>query len=42
MNGAMIDEVKDQIIELIGCKPEDILLQPVVATGLGIEEILEI
>ena len=26
MDGAMIEEVKDQIIELIGCKPEDILL----------------
>jgi GTP-binding protein LepA len=25
MDGAMIEEVKDQIIELIGCKPEDIL-----------------
>jgi GTP-binding protein LepA len=26
MEGAMIPEVKDQIIELIGCKEEDILL----------------
>ncbi|MCO5291497.1 MAG: translation elongation factor 4 [Chitinophagaceae bacterium] len=40
MDGAMIDEVKDQIIELIGCKPEDILLASG-RTGLGIEEILE-
>ncbi len=40
MDGAMIDEVKDQIIDLIGCKPEDILLASGRA-GLGIEEILE-
>ena len=26
MDGAMVEETKDQIIELIGCKPEDILL----------------
>ncbi len=40
MDGAMIDEVRDQIIELIGCKPEDILLASGRA-GIGIEEILE-
>ena len=40
MDGAMIDEVKDQIIDLIGCKPEDILLASG-RTGLGIAEILE-
>lgn len=40
MEGAMIDEVKDQIIDLIGCKPEDILLASG-RTGLGIEEVLE-
>lgn len=40
MDGAMIDEVKDQIIDLIGCKPEDILLASG-RTGLGVEEILE-
>lgn len=40
MDGAMIEEVKDQIIELIGCKPEDILLASG-RTGLGIDEILE-
>lgn len=40
MDGAMIDEVKDQIIDLIGCKPEDILLASG-RTGLGIEEVLE-
>lgn len=40
MDGAMIEEVKDQIIDLIGCKPEDILLASGRA-GIGIEEILE-
>ena len=39
MDGAMIPEVKDQIIELIGCKPEDILLASG-KSGIGIEEIL--
>lgn len=40
MDGAMIPEVKDQIIELIGCKDEDILLASG-KSGIGIEEILE-
>ena len=40
MDGAMIEEVKDQIIDLIGCKPEDILLASG-RTGIGIEAILE-
>lgn len=40
MDGAMIEEVKDQIIDLIGCKPEDILLASG-RTGIGIEGILE-
>jgi GTP-binding protein LepA len=40
MEGAMVDEVRDQIIELIGCKPEEILLASGRA-GIGIEEILE-
>lgn len=39
MDGAMIPEVKDQIIELIGCKEEEILLASG-KTGIGIEEIL--
>ncbi len=39
MDGAMIEEVKDQIIDLIGCKPEDILLASA-KSGIGIEEIL--
>ncbi len=40
MGAAMIDEVKDQIIDLIGCKDEDILLASG-KTGLGVEEVLE-
>src|SRR5277367_4419913 len=40
MDGAMVDEVRDQILELIGCKPEDILLASA-RTGLGVKEILE-
>jgi GTP-binding protein LepA len=39
MDGAMIDEVRDQIIELIGCKPDDILLASGRA-GIGVQEIL--
>ncbi|MDD4644407.1 MAG: translation elongation factor 4 [Bacteroidales bacterium] len=37
---AMPDEVTEQIIDLVGCKHEDIL-QASGKTGLGIEEILE-
>jgi GTP-binding protein LepA len=40
MDGAMIEEVKDQIIDLIGCKPESILLASG-RTGIGVDEILE-
>jgi GTP-binding protein LepA len=40
MDGAMVDEVRDQIIELIGCKPEDILLASG-RTGQGVEGILK-
>ena len=39
MEGAMIPEVKDQIVELIGCKEEEILLASG-KSGIGIEEIL--
>jgi len=39
MDGEMIAEVQDQIIELIGCKQEDILLASA-KTGVGVEEIL--
>ncbi|HEY4286418.1 MAG TPA: translation elongation factor 4 [Puia sp.] len=40
MDGAMVEEVKDQIIELIGCKPEDILLASA-KTGIGVQGILD-
>jgi GTP-binding protein LepA len=40
MDGAMIEEVKDQIVDLIGCKPEEILLASG-RTGLGVDAILE-
>jgi GTP-binding protein LepA len=40
MDGAMIPEVMDQIVELIGCKPEDILMASG-KTGVGVPEILE-
>ena len=39
MDGAMIEEVRDQIIDLIGCKAEDILLASGRA-GIGIDGIL--
>lgn len=39
MDGAMIEEVKDQIVELIGCKAEEILLASG-RTGIGVEDIL--
>jgi GTP-binding protein LepA len=40
MDGAMIEEVRDQIVELIGCKPEDVL-EASGKTGLGLNDILE-
>jgi GTP-binding protein LepA len=40
MDGAMIEETKDQIVDLVGCKREDILLASG-KTGIGIEAILE-
>jgi GTP-binding protein LepA len=40
MDGAMIEEVEDQIIDLIGCDRKDIL-RASGRTGLGIEAILE-
>ena len=40
MDSAMPDEVEDQIIELIGCKREDIL-RASAKTGQGVAEILE-
>ena len=38
--GAMIDEVSDQIIDLIGCEPEDII-HASAKEGVGVPEILE-
>lgn len=40
MEGAMVEEVEDQIIDLIGCKREEIL-RASGRTGLGVEGILE-
>ena len=40
MDSAMIDVVKDQIVDLIGCKEDDILLASG-KTGQGIPEILD-
>ncbi|MGN6567941.1 MAG: translation elongation factor 4 [Flavipsychrobacter sp.] len=39
MEGAMIPEVKDQIMDLIGCKEEDIILASG-KSGIGVEEIM--
>ncbi len=40
MDGAMIPEVTDQIVDLIGCRPEEIILASG-KSGIGIEDILE-
>ena len=40
MEGAMIEEVTDQILDLIGCKPEEIIHASGKA-GIGIDEVLE-
>lgn len=40
VESAMVEEVKDQIVDLIGCKPEDILAVSA-KTGLGVEEVLK-
>lgn len=40
MPSAMPDEVKDQIVDLIGCKMEDII-EASGKTGLGVEEVLD-
>lgn len=40
MDNAMPEEVEDQIVELIGCKPEEII-RASGKTGMGIPEILE-
>ena len=40
MDSAMVDEVKDQIVELLGCDDSDILCASA-RTGVGIQEILD-
>jgi GTP-binding protein LepA len=40
MDGAMIEEVEDQIIDLIGCKKEEIL-HASGRTGIGVDKILD-
>ncbi|MDD4198636.1 MAG: translation elongation factor 4 [Paludibacter sp.] len=40
MDSAMPEEVEDQIVDLLGCKPEDII-RASGKTGMGVEEILE-
>ncbi len=40
MEGAMIEETRDQIVELTGCKPEDIILASG-RTGQGVDLILD-
>ncbi len=40
MDNAMPEEVKDQIIDLIGCDPEDII-EASGKTGMGVDQILE-
>ena len=40
MDGAKIPEVTDQIVDLIGCKPEDIILASG-KSGIGIEDIMK-
>ncbi|MDR3652251.1 MAG: translation elongation factor 4 [Paludibacter sp.] len=40
MDNAMPEEVEDQIVELLGCKPEEII-RASGKTGLGVNEILE-
>jgi len=40
MDNAMPEEVEDQIVDLLGCKPEDII-RTSAKTGEGVAEILE-
>ena len=40
MDNAMPEEVEDQIVELLGCKPEEII-RASGKTGMGVHEILE-
>ena len=40
VESAMVDVVTDQVVDLLGCKPEDILLASG-KTGLGVKEVLD-
>ena len=40
MDSAMPDEVEDEIVDLLGCKPEEVI-RASGKTGLGVEEILQ-
>ena len=40
MDSAMVDVVTDQVVDLLGCKPEEILLASG-KTGLGVKEVLD-
>ena len=40
MDSAMVDVVTDQVVDLLGCKPEDILLASG-KTGQGVKEVLD-
>ena len=40
MDSAMVDEVREQIVDLLGCQPDDILAASA-RTGEGVEAILE-
>ncbi|MBC8046907.1 MAG: elongation factor 4, partial [Fimbriimonadaceae bacterium] len=40
MDGAMVEEVKDQIVDLIGCKLEDII-EASGKTGVGVDKIFD-
>jgi GTP-binding protein LepA len=40
MESAMVDEVKDQVVDLLGCDHDDILCASG-KTGEGVDEVLE-
>ncbi|MCL2728111.1 MAG: translation elongation factor 4 [Bacteroidales bacterium] len=40
MDAAMVDAVRDQVVDLLGCKPQDVLCASA-KQGIGVEEILD-
>ena len=40
MESAMVEEVTDQVVDLIGCSPEDVILASG-KTGIGVDQILD-